>query len=177
MVNPSSCQKKRVRRLHQTQPERKSSTLGLQGKPDEVILQNKQLCVVSKNRCRAQQITACVRHIKPAVIREGRHASCEKQTTCLGSTQLCFHAGKKPTPNALKNPGIPANVKPCSISFEHFSLGHVLCATVTCPFSTSQTSKRGPRTSVFNAFHLKTCFTCTLHSACAFSRSQLPKVV
>ena len=87
-----------------------------------------------QEQMQAQQITACVRHIKPAVIREGRHASCEKQTTCLGSTQLCFHAGKKPTPNALKNPGIPANVKPCSISFEHFSLGHVLCATVTCPF-------------------------------------------
>ena len=119
------------------------------------------------------RITACVRHIKLAVIRKGRHASCEKQTTCLGSTQLGFHPGKKPTPNALKNSGFPANVKLCSISFEHFSLGHVFCATVMCPFSTSQTSKRGPRTSVFNAFHLlRAKVACTFHSACTFSTSQ-----
>ena len=121
------------------------------------------------------RITACVRHIKPAVIRKGRHASCEKQTTCLGSAQLGFHAGKKQTPNALKTPGIPANVKLSVLNAFHLDTCFVpqwraLFRHLNFPKWSENVS--------FQRFSLEYVLRVhVLHSACALSRSQLPNVV
>jgi hypothetical protein len=53
---------------------------------------------------------------KPPVVRQGRHASSEKQTTCLGQHEFVFMLAKKQQHGMLRR--IPGGVKPCLIGMK-----------------------------------------------------------